>query len=97
MTYEVAWHERVRSDLRALAREDISRILERVNHHLVENPAGYGKPLKGVFKGLYRYRVGSYRIIYAIDHPERRVLILHVRHRKDAYKILREDERPYSP
>jgi mRNA interferase RelE/StbE len=53
---------------------------------LVRDPAGLGKPLKGILKGLFRYRVGPYRVIYAIDRTERRVIILHVRHRKNAYR-----------
>jgi len=42
--------------------------------------------LKGVFKGLFRYRIGAHRVIYAVDHAERRVIVLHVKHRKDAYR-----------
>jgi mRNA interferase RelE/StbE len=95
LIYDVAWHERVRSDLRALSKDDVSRIMARVRSRLANDPAAVGKPLKGVFKGLFRYRVGPYRIVYAIDHTERRIMILHVRHRKDAYKKVREDEPPY--
>jgi len=42
--------------------------------------------LKGVFKGLFRYRIGAHRVIYAVDHAERRVIVLHVKYRKDAYR-----------
>ena len=44
-----------------------------------------GKPLHGEFKGLYRYRYGSYRILYAIDRKENTILILRVGKRKDIY------------
>ena len=38
-----------------------------------------GKPLQGgIFKGLYRYRYGSYRIIYAIDRDSVIILILRI-------------------
>jgi len=33
---------------------------------------------------LYRRRVGSYRIIYTVEKPNQ-IIILHIRHRKDAY------------
>lgn len=54
---------------------------------LRENPY-YGnniKKLKGEFVGLYRYRLGDYRLIYSIDEPRRLVFLLHIVHRKNAY------------
>jgi mRNA interferase RelE/StbE len=60
--------------------------LAKIKEHLLPDPGAAGKPLKGVFKGLYRYRVGAYRIIFALDHAEHRVIVLHVKHRKDAYR-----------
>jgi mRNA interferase RelE/StbE len=86
LTYDVVWHEKVKADLKSLAKEDASRIIARIREHLVRDPAGLGKPLKSVFKGLFRYRVEAHRVIYAVDHAERKVIILHVKHRKDAYR-----------
>ena len=40
----------------------------------------------GIFKGLYRYRYGSYRIIYAIDRGSVVILILRIADRKDVYE-----------
>jgi mRNA interferase RelE/StbE len=34
----------------------------------------------------YRLRVGVYRVIYQVDDASRLVTVLHVRHRKDAYR-----------
>lgn len=45
-----------------------------------------GKPLKGELKGKFSYRVGSYRIVYAIRHSELLVLIIDVGHRRDIYR-----------
>jgi len=86
LIYEFIWHQKVKSDLASLTKEDATRIISRIKSHLSADPAALGKPLKGVFKGLFRYRIGSYRVIYAIDHTERRVMILHIRHRKNAYR-----------
>jgi mRNA interferase RelE/StbE len=38
------------------------------------------------FKGLYRYRYGSYRIVYAIDRETVIILILRIADRKDVYE-----------
>lgn len=86
MAYEVIWHEKVLKDLRSISGEDAVRIVAKVKTHLAEDPAGLGKPLPGVFKGLFRYRVGSYRVVYAVDHEKRFIRALHVKRRDAVYR-----------
>lgn len=86
MGYEIIWQEKVFKDLEEIDRQDAAGIIERVKTHLVQNPAGLGRPLKGIFKGLFRYRYGDYRIVYAIDMAEKKIIVLHVKHRKEAYR-----------
>ena len=86
MAYEVIWHEKVLKDLKALSRQDAARIVAKVKTHLTEDPVGFGKPLSGVFKGLFRYRVGNYRVIYAVDHEKRFIRALHVKQRDAVYR-----------
>ncbi len=55
---------------------------------LAENPY-YGpniKRLKGQLRGIYRYRIGKYRLFYTIDEPGQRVFILDFSHGMDAYR-----------
>ena len=64
------------------------KILDYVYPQLRENPF-FGtniKKLKGEFEGLYRYRVGKYRIFYKIENGKILVIILDIGDRKDAYK-----------
>lgn len=86
MGYKVIWHEKVLRDLEALDKRDAAKIVEKVNNYLVQNPVGLGTPLKGIFKGLFRYRYGMYRVIYALDMAEEKIIVLHVKHRKEAYR-----------
>ena len=86
MAYEVIWQEKVLGDLEAIDKKDAARIVERVKTHLVQNPAGLGTPLKEIFKGLFRYRYGVYRVIYALDMAEKKIIVLHVKLRKEAYR-----------
>ncbi len=44
------------------------------------------KKLKGTFEGIYRYRLGNYRLFYIIDNEKVVVVVLDLRQRKDAYK-----------
>ena len=63
------------------------KISEQVYPILKLNPF-YGaniKKLKGDLSEIYRYRVGSFRLFYLILESEKRVVILSLRNRKDAY------------
>jgi len=43
------------------------------------------KKLKGKLEGLYRYRLGNYRLFYKIDVKKMIVFILDISDRKNAY------------
>jgi mRNA interferase RelE/StbE len=42
------------------------------------------KPLKGQFQGLYRFRVGDYRVVYRIE-GDRVVIVAYIAHRREVY------------
>ena len=50
------------------------------------NPRQWGKPLHGDKRGLWRYRVGHYRLICDIQDERITVLVLEVAHRKERYR-----------
>ena len=50
-----------------------------------ENPKSYGKPLTANKKGLWRYRVGNYRVICQIRDNELLILVLDIGHRSEIY------------
>lgn len=86
MAFSLIWHEKIFKDFESINAEDAERIKERIKKYLALNPEILGKPLKGMFKGLYSYRIGFYRVIYTIDRAENTIRILHVKHRKEAYR-----------
>jgi mRNA interferase RelE/StbE len=86
LTYSIQWHDDAIEDLKGIDRQTQKKIIARVKDYLSKDPVGLGKPLQGIFKGLHRYRYGSYRIIYAIDRGSVLILILRVADRKDVYE-----------
>lgn len=48
-----------------------------------DNPRRWGRPLQGEKRGLWRYRVGEYRLICDIQDERITVIVLQVGHRKD--------------
>jgi mRNA interferase RelE/StbE len=52
---------------------------------LADNPVPVGsKKLAG--HDDYRIRIGDYRIVYAIDHHKRLILIARIAHRREVYR-----------
>lgn len=51
-----------------------------------ENPRPAPKPLRGVQSELWRYRVGSFRVIAHIQDDRIVILVVRVAHRRDVYK-----------
>lgn len=49
------------------------------------DPRSKGKTLKGELKNLWRYRVGSYRILAEIQDEELIILVVRVSHRSSIY------------
>ena len=43
------------------------------------------KRLTGELAGLLRYRVGDWRVVYRIDDPSSRVLVVSIAHRREVY------------
>jgi mRNA interferase RelE/StbE len=50
------------------------------------DPRRFGKALTGPYRGLWRYRLGDYRLICQIKDRELIVLVLAVGHRREVYR-----------
>jgi mRNA interferase RelE/StbE len=61
-------------------KEQILKTLEKT----VENPYS-GTKLRGKLGGLWRWRVGKFRVIYMIDEKEKAIVFLDVGLRKSIY------------
>jgi mRNA interferase RelE/StbE len=70
-------------DLRQLDKKVTVRIIQQLEEGPGEDP-NIGGPLSGQFKGLFKYRVGDHRIIYAKTRDG--VLVLRVGHRSKLYR-----------
>ena len=50
-----------------------------------KNPRHFGEPLRGEMAGLWRYRIGDYRVICEIQDKQLVVLALAIGHRREIY------------
>jgi mRNA interferase RelE/StbE len=51
----------------------------------LDDPRQIGGSLQGTRSGLWKYRVGDYRIICSLEHDRLVVLVLQVGHRREVY------------
>jgi mRNA interferase RelE/StbE len=83
LTHSIVYKASVQRDLKRISKTEVSHILNQVEQELAANTDAH-PALKGEFAGLRRFRVGDYRVIYAILGQE--VLVLRIGHRKDVYQ-----------
>ena len=69
--------------IRVIDRRDALTILQAV-HRYVEGGHGDVKSLSGEFEGLFRLRVGRYRVLF--DESETEIQVHSVSYRKNAYR-----------
>ncbi len=88
MTWKVEWDDRARRELRALDDNVQARILSYLRERIAssENPRRFGRSLTGDKAGLWRYRLGDYRLICDINDGDDVVLVLRVAHRGGVYR-----------
>ena len=87
MHWEINWDERAAAELKKLDRQAQRDIIKYLNSRVASSktPQSFGKALSGNFSGLWRYRVGDYRLICLINKDVFTVLVLRVGHRKNVY------------
>ena len=84
----MAWTVRIsdvaEKQLRKLDRPVQKRILDWLDDRIegCKNPRHFGEPLKGDHSGLWRYRVGNYRILCEVQDQKIIVLVLTVGRRR---------------
>ena len=80
MPYRITFKKSVSRDLRKLGKTEADRILSALASQLPEQ-ADACPELKGKFAGLRKFRVGDYRVIFAIIGDS--VLVTRVGHRRE--------------
>lgn len=61
-----------------------SRIIRAIDR-IAENPQ-IGNALCGNLKGLFKHRVGPYRIIYEIHRSRLLIIVIDIGHRREVYR-----------
>lgn len=75
-------------DLRKLGAEAERLVLRYLRERIAgaDDPRRFGHALTGDLKGLWRYRVGDYRIVAQIEDDRFVVLVVTIGHRREVYR-----------
>jgi mRNA interferase RelE/StbE len=88
LAWRVEWEDEAVKELKkidARAQRNIVRFL-REKIATEDDPRRFGDPLRKDLKGLWKYRIGDYRIICSIEDKSVVVLVVRVGHRRSVYK-----------
>jgi len=83
LPYNIVYKKSVHRDLKKIKKTEAIKIIDQLEKDLSTKPDSY-PVLKGQFTGLRKYRVGDYRVIYAII--EKNVLVLRIGRRRNIYR-----------
>lgn len=87
MAWTIEFDRRALHELRALDRQIQRRLLTYLEERIAPaaDPRQYGEALTATFAGLWRYRVGDYRIVCRIEDAACIVLVVRIGHRREVY------------
>jgi len=86
LAYEVEYTATALRQLRKLDRQFARRIVDFLDEvSALDDPRSRGKALVGDRTGIWRYRVGDYRVLCELRDAELLILALTVGHRGDIY------------
>lgn len=87
MVWRIEFDPGALADLQRLDREVQRRILRYLRERIAmaPDPKQFGKPLRRELYGLWRFRLGDYRIVCQIREQVMVVLVVRIAHRSRAY------------
>ena len=87
MIYSVEFTPNAEADLDRLGARSAQRVLKKLRW-LAENfDAISPEALTGQWQGVFKLRVGDYRILYTYDRAKPEIVVHFVRHRREVYKV----------
>jgi len=88
MSYSFRLSDRAKKDFVKLDKQTQRHIQKFINEKIIaqSDPKTFAKPLVRNLKGLWKYRIGNYRIICNIDDDVFEILAVQIGHRRYIYE-----------
>lgn len=86
MSYAVDRNRRADADLSRLDRAIADQVQSKIAEMAKSAEIWQHVALTGQYRGQFRLRVGNYRVVYELDHANRRIVVVRIQHRSVAYR-----------
>jgi mRNA interferase RelE/StbE len=75
-------------ELAKLGRAEANRIIQTLKTRIapLDDPRRLGSALSGQLGGLWRWRIGDYRVVARIEDERITILVVRVAHRREVYR-----------
>lgn len=83
--WQIKFSSEAEKQIRTIDRNSSLKIQKYLKERVSPNPTIFGKALSANLKGLWRYRIGDYRVVCDILENELIVLVVKVGHRSKIY------------
>jgi mRNA interferase RelE/StbE len=83
--YQLLYKKPAAKDIQKLPKQIQKRLKVKLEWFITQNnPLEFAKALTKPSDAQYRFRVGTYRVLFDVEGSD--IIILHVQHRKEVYR-----------
>ena len=88
MAWTVEFVPAAAKELKKLGRTEAARIIATLETRIasLDDPRSLGSALTGELGGLWRWRIGDYRVVARIEDERITILVVRVAHRREVYR-----------
>ena len=88
MAWNIEFVPAAAKELKKLGRAEAARIIATLETRIapLDDPRKLGSALTGELGGLWRWRIGDYRVVARIEDERITILVVRVAHRREVYR-----------
>lgn len=88
LAWQIEFLPAAEKELAKLDRAEAKRIIQTLKSRIapLDDPRQLGSALGGELSGLWRWRIGDYRVVARIEDERVTILVVRVAHRREVYR-----------
>ena len=88
MAWKIEFVPAAAKELKKLGKTEAARIITTLEKRIavLDDPPTLGSALTGDLGGLWRWRIGDYRVVARIEDERILILVVRVAHRREVYR-----------
>lgn len=88
MAWAIEFVPAAAKELKKLGKAEAARIITTLETRVaaLDDPRTLGSALTGELGGLWRWRIGDYRVVARIENERITILVVRVAHRREVYR-----------